>query len=515
MNQQWAFPSAQEDSRVGMATAPLVYVDYAALVEFGGTQNTNSTMHSPSCQGFSKFLPAYLSGSSGTPRLLGLSGLWVHADRHGPLNCPVGSRPVGAPIGAVCRVHFKQCDRTTREGFSMKPSAAIVPMPFLSKRSANTFSGDRAHHRRLGRCLLRLGLSGFVAAASMLASLASSAVLSYRITDLGLLPGGSLLNPSAINDSGQVVGYGNSSDGNRAFLWSNGTLTNLGALPGALVSGANGISNAGTVVGSSSAANNHAFIWQNGVMAQLSDLPSATFSIAGDINNLGQIVGVSGSNSGAQAVTWNNGVIQPLGTLSVGGTSVATDINDSGIIVGTATNQSFQSRPVRWDGNGILPLDVLPGATDSGATGINNAGRIVGFSGAANLDQPVQWFNGAISALPLLAGSNGGRAYDLNEAGQIVGFLSYNNDFRATLWDNGVAYDLTSLVSDLTGWNFLDQALAINELGQITGYGFANSGLHGFILTPNPQATIPEPSSALLLLIGLVPLSLASRRWRA
>jgi probable HAF family extracellular repeat protein len=35
-----------------------------------------------------------------------------------------------------------------------------------------------------------------------------------------------------VNNQGQVVGYHNTTNGTRAFLWSNGTLKNLGTLGG-------------------------------------------------------------------------------------------------------------------------------------------------------------------------------------------------------------------------------------------------------------------------------------------
>ena len=80
----------------------------------------------------------------------------------------------------------------------------------------------------------------------------------YKITDLGTLPGSTSSIATAINNSGQVVG----NSGDHAFLWQNGVMTDLGTLPGSTSSTATAINNSGQVVGNSG---NHAFFWDNGI----------------------------------------------------------------------------------------------------------------------------------------------------------------------------------------------------------------------------------------------------------
>jgi hypothetical protein len=59
--------------------------------------------------------------------------------------------------------------------------------------------------------------------------------------------------------------------------------------------------------------------------------------------------------------------------------------------------------------------------------------------------------------------------------------------------------DLNTLIDPAAGWE-LNSAQAINDHGQITGYGFvlALGQQHAFLLTP-----IPEPSTLALLGAGI------------
>lgn len=83
----------------------------------------------------------------------------------------------------------------------------------------------------------------------------TAAAPKYTVTDLGQV------NPTAINDAGQVTGYTGAA---HAFLYSNGILSDLGTLGGNISYGY-GINSFGHVVGSSqlppSIGDLHAFIY--------------------------------------------------------------------------------------------------------------------------------------------------------------------------------------------------------------------------------------------------------------
>jgi probable HAF family extracellular repeat protein len=113
-----------------------------------------------------------------------------------------------------------------------------------------------------------------------------------------------------------------------------------------------------------------------------------------------------------------------------------------------------------------------------------------------------------------LAGDDASGAGSVNKAGVIVGesALSDGSRQRAVLWDdNGVA-DLNMLIPPDSGWD-LWSASAINDKGQIVGYGRYNGDSAVFLLTPDgTAAAMPEPAACML--VGLASAGLLLRRRR-
>jgi probable HAF family extracellular repeat protein len=165
----------------------------------------------------------------------------------------------------------------------------------------------------------------------------------------------------AVNNAGQAVGYGWTSDGSmRGILWDrSGMVEALGIIPGDYWSIANDINSRGQVVGG---GYEHAFLWENGRFTDLGTLAGATGASA--INDLGQIVGASntqrfsGPYAPYHAFLWESGVIRDLGTLAVGERSGARDINNAGQIVGVSCTRS-RCRAVLWEGGVIADLNTL------------------------------------------------------------------------------------------------------------------------------------------------------------
>jgi len=119
---------------------------------------------------------------------------------------------------------------------------------------------------------------------------------------LGFLPGGNNSVAYGINDSGQVVGTSDS----RAFLYNGGNLIALGLLPGGNQSFAYGINNSGEVVGQANTSNgNQAFLYSDGSIVNLNTLidSSLGWNLLGAraINDSGQIVGYGIRNNRNEA----------------------------------------------------------------------------------------------------------------------------------------------------------------------------------------------------------------------
>lgn len=138
------------------------------------------------------------------------------------------------------------------------------------------------------------------------------------------------VNVADMNNSGQVVGtlYDTSaSTGNEGFLWKNGSNISLGDdfFPSA-------INDSGQIIGRNSSR--ESVIYENGVFTAFGDSFNALA-----LNNSGQIVGVGPDGF----KIWENGTATNLNDLldgSVAGWTISqvTDFNDNGWITGNATN---------------------------------------------------------------------------------------------------------------------------------------------------------------------------------
>ena len=245
--------------------------------------------------------------------------------------------------------------------------------------------------------------------------------VTVQIIDLGAGEGSFA---EAVNDAGQIVGWGGSGG---AFLWENGVLRSLGVLPGMTWSSAFDINNSGQVVGASSAASGTqtAFVWTAADgMVPLPGSLGGTRSFAWAINDNGDVVGEATllGDSIYHAVLWRNGAMIDLQASTFGGgSSRALDINELGEIVGDYDGVS-QQRAFRWTAaSGMQLILPLVGGGEE-AIGIGSSGTIVGWSSLVASGPLIAyvWTNGALQHLGTLGGSSS-VAMASNNAGTVVG----------------------------------------------------------------------------------------------
>lgn len=287
-----------------------------------------------------------------------------------------------------------------------------------------------------------------------------------------------------INNSGQIVGEANG----HAVIWNNGTMTDMGTLGGGNNIGnpdfsyATDINNSGHVLGNSTGYSSFPgeqspFMWVDGVMTPLSTFGAGARGFS--INDYKQAVGFSTAEGSA----WSYGVNIDS---SRAGFMMAFDVNNSGQVVGSG-----------WGGAALLSYNesvtVLNPMT--AAFSINDRSQVAGTTADG---QAAVWDNGMLTIIGPTYNIYGNltKLLEINNAGQVVGPVLMNNN-SPYFWDNGAGIDLNSLV-DGTGW-IINSAQSINDWGQIVGYGTISGRQEAFLLSP--AAPVPEPSTAVLLLV--------------
>ena len=189
--------------------------------------------------------------------------------------------------------------------------------------------------------------------------------------------------------------------------------------------------------------------------------------------------------------------------------SVAVGLGSS-----TSGNEAF-----RWtDGGGMVGLgDLAGGSFYSDADGVSADGSVaVGRSISASGSEAFRWTDGGgmVGLGDLAGGSFNSRAYSVSADGStVVGRGSSASGTEAFVWDetNGMRGLMQVLMDqgiDMTGWS-LTEARGVSADGlTIVGYGTNPLGQEeGWIAT-----IVPEPSTALLLGLGLSALAATRRR---
>ncbi len=358
----------------------------------------------------------------------------------------------------------------------------------------------------------------------------------YSVTDLGVLPGDTDSDASAINSAGDVVGLSSAAGGTsgapavfHVFLYRSGRMARLGTALERTWRGALAINDRGQVAGrfSASPKAGHACLWAAGTQQDLGTLPGLLETFAAGLNNRGQVVG------GAAAVRDGTGKQPPAHAFLFSGGHMTllppppgyTEVDASGIngagqvIERVSVNASRRrhSQPFLYDTQtGRWTALALPtGARWRYANALNDQGQVAGtawlLAGTFNTEQSVRavlWSGGAATDLGTLPGAAGSGASALNGRGEVVGSADFSPSAagealgmrlresnplrrlfrthytrRAFVWRAGRMADLNDLIPPDSGWT-LAEARGINDRGQIVGDGEHNGQERAFLLTP-------------------------------
>ncbi len=360
--------------------------------------------------------------------------------------------------------------------------------------------------------MLRLAVLVTALSMAVTAAAAQGKQVSYRLFDIGTLPGKlmSYVQPNGLNDRGQVTGwsYVNHYEDDVPFVWDKGAMTGIADL----FAGPQGINNPGQVVGVGLASVGgvlglHAFLFTAGNMVFLPD--PGDLGWASDINSRGTIVGfgLKFGDSGIPArylpLLWQDGAFQQLPALAVWpdqvDTGVGNAVNEAGEIAGASGGWYTVGsdpptlvsvlRATLWRHGQPVDLGTLSEAdTGSMAYDINNAGVVVGSSGTSSISLPGRPFvwtsQSGMIALPMPEGFVSGVPQGINNRGQIVGIISELEALyagsppengegpltvpfsRAVLWQDGQCIDLNTVLPPDSPWT-LFRGVSINARGQI------------------------------------------------
>ena len=335
--------------------------------------------------------------------------------------------------------------------------------------------------------LLKIGMCFAICGLSFGARMAVAQTPRYQLIDLG-----ATADPQsyglAINERGQVAGYGRSARGSRAFVFSDGRVTEL-SIEGGTNSYATSMNMLGQVAGFFQGANGpRAFLYGQGRGIVFSDLADVDHYALG-LNNSGWVVGYAEDSSGQSAFLFDGNELLELPGLG-GSSSVAYGINSAGTVVGSsrAAGQT-RARAVFWAGREISDLSAAVqrgyGWELEEARAINDAGDMTGSGMRNGVREAFLVKNGRITGLGVLPNGLFSTGFGLNGSNQVVGVAGMRGLYgtRAFLWDQGTLIDLNTVLPAGSGWE-LREARGINNSGQIVGWGNLHGEDHAYLISP-------------------------------
>ncbi|GAB4317435.1 MAG: hypothetical protein Kow0059_10480 [Candidatus Sumerlaeia bacterium] len=325
-------------------------------------------------------------------------------------------------------------------------------------------------------------------------------VLSYDVTNLGVLSGDDMSWATSVNDRGNVTGLSQNTSTNtsRPFYYSSGMYPILPITPNAVAGQGRGINNFDLVVGwtlEAVGAPMNAFAYAPDVQTSVYPPAGSQSCELEDINDQSEMCGSCSENGLLRAVKFQNGQMQTIGVLPGDTNSIAWGINKHGHVVGISYGGNIlQPNAFYWNGAQMQKLSPL-GGNYASAFKINENDRIVGFTYTAG-DTAVHACVWQGAGTPTDVGTLGGTNssfLSINNSGHMVGWseLPGSSDHRAMVLFTGASgvVDLNTMIDSSSGWT-LQEAWDISDAGHIVGIGTVNGQTRAFLLTPVPPGNV-------------------------
>jgi uncharacterized membrane protein len=289
-----------------------------------------------------------------------------------------------------------------------------------------------------------------------------------------------------------------------------GVTTDLGRLPGGISSQVNWISASGLMTGVGDNGQTdplsggtlpqiHGLFWKNGRLTDMGTLPEGGYiAFPTAVNNRGEVVGnaqntvpdstpmYSGDGTQTRAFYWKDGVMQDLGTLGTGTDAAAARINERGQVAGWSYINSVPSPfcsglgfalttgTFIWDKkNGMQDIGTL-GGTCTVAWDLNNRGRVVGESSQLGDPTNLAFVWDRATGITELTTAGYGGAFAVNDAGEIAGYgQAPDGQTSAILWREAAGAWQTTYLGRLHSGDCA-LGVSINASAQVVGVSGPN-----------------------------------------
>ena len=326
---------------------------------------------------------------------------------------------------------------------------------------------------------------------------------SYQIQKIGLLPGGTFSIANDINNLGEVAGsadapfeFNGQQFKEQAVFFSSSTGLQSINTPSPTENSFGlglGINDLSQVVGYIVQVGNQLgpYIWS--AMTGVKILDFRGDCTAGAINQTEEIVGSQQPlNYPEVACVWDGPqqTFRFLEPWTGPDLSEATDVNDNGVIVGWKEPAGGVAAAfIVYPGGAPQPIGPFEDPV-SYAYGIGNAGHVVGATENNGVSRAFVWTQATGTAYLDTPDGTSSSANGVNSTGSIVGTMTLpDGTARAFLYENGIMTDLNTILPVGKHWQ-LQNAVAINDHGQIAGNGLYHGVKMGFVLGPPTFYTV-------------------------